>query len=132
VTAAVLVMLNNYFHDLSVALLTCALAAIAAVWRAAPRLGAGARPLAEAIDRAALRVGAASLAGVAVFGAVRAWAFLDYEWLPAAGRGIVPALMVKHVVLVTLLGAAGAAAWRARRRGRAAPAAQAGSAAGAG
>ncbi|HEY6004916.1 MAG TPA: hypothetical protein VIV57_18710 [Anaeromyxobacter sp.] len=120
--AGVLVMLNNYFHDLSVALLTCALAAVAVVWRAAPLRGPEARPLAEALDRAALRVASASLVGVVVFGAVRAWAFMDYEWLPAGGRGIVPALVVKHVVLVTLLGAAGIAAWRARRRARTAAA----------
>jgi hypothetical protein len=118
---AVLVMLNNYFHDLSVALLTCALAAVAAVWRTPSLRGPGARPLVDALDRAALRVAIASLAGVVVFGAVRAWAFMDYEWLPAAGRNIVPALVVKHVVLTALLGAAVTAAWRARRRARARP-----------
>lgn len=113
----VLVMLNNYFHDLSVALLTCALAAIAAVWRAASRRPE-VSPLAEAIDAVSLRVGLGSLAGVVGFGAVRTWAFMDYEWLPAAGRNIVPALVVKHVVLVSLLGAAAVAAWRSRRRAR--------------
>jgi hypothetical protein len=116
--AGVLVMLNNYFHDLSVALLTCALAAVAAVWRSASLRGPEGRAAAEAVDRAALRVARASLAGVVGFGAVRAWAFMDYEWLPAGGRGIVPALVVKHVVLASLLGAAVVAAWRARRRGR--------------
>ncbi len=118
--AAVAVLLNNFFHDLSVALLTCALAGSAVLWRA---VGAGtAMPpgLVEALDRAARRVAGASLGGIVVFGAVRTWAFMDYEWLPAAGRHIVPALVVKHIVLGGLLGAAAASAWRARRRARAA------------
>lgn len=115
---AVLVLLNNYFHDLSVALFTCALLGAAALWRVAREAGPAARPLVEALDRTARRVAAWSFAGIVAFGAVRTAAFREYEWLPAAGRHIVPALMVKHVVLVALLSAAAVAALRARRRGR--------------
>jgi hypothetical protein len=115
---AVLVLLNNFFHDLSVALLTCALLGAAALWRGAAAAGPDARPVVEALDRAARRVGAFSLAGVIAFGAVRTAAFEQYEWLPAAGKGIIPALLVKHVVLMGLLGLATVAAVRARRRAR--------------
>lgn len=117
---AVAVLLNNFFHDLSVALLTCTLAGVTVLWR---RLAAGAPVPAELVgplERAARRLGAASLAGIVGFGAVRTWAFMDYEWLPAAGRDIVPALIVKHVVLASLLGGAALAAFTARRRWRAA------------
>ncbi len=117
---AVAVLLNNYFHDLSVALFTCALAGLAALWRAAPRAGEAAKPVIAALDRAGRRIAIWSFAGILLFGAVRALAFMDYEWLPAARRGIVPALAVKHVVLVGLLGVALAAALRARRAGESA------------
>ncbi len=115
---AVAVLLNNFLHDLSVALLTCALLGSSALWRAVAAGVAVPAPLLAALDRAVLRVAAASLAGIVVFGAVRTWAFMDYEWLPAAGRNIVPALVVKHVVLAGLLGGAAASAWRSRRRAR--------------
>jgi hypothetical protein len=117
---AVAVLLNNFLHDLSVALLSCALAGEAVLWRTVSSGAAIPAPLLAGLDRVALRVAAWSLAGVAGFGAVRTWAFMDYEWLPAAGRNIVPALVVKHVVLAALLGGAAFAAWRARRRARAA------------
>ncbi|HZZ83459.1 MAG TPA: hypothetical protein VFE30_02890 [Anaeromyxobacteraceae bacterium] len=117
---AVAVMLNNFFHDLSVAFFTCALLAEIALWRTAPGLAAGARPLLFALDRLALRIGAWAFAGVIGFGAVRTAAFTTYEWLPAAGRNQIPALVVKHVLLVALLVLPSAAAWRARRRGKAA------------
>ncbi len=35
-------------------------------------------------------------------GAVRAWFYQEYEWLPKAGTAQVPALAVKHVFLVAL------------------------------
>ena len=116
----VMILLNNWFHDLSVALLTCALLGAAAIWRGALETGPGAAAIAGRLDRLARRIGAWSLAGVVVFGAVRTWAFMEYEWIPAAGKGLLPALAVKHVVLVSLLGGATVAALRARRRGRAA------------
>ncbi len=116
----VALMLNNFFHDLSVALFTCALLGQAQLWRAAPRAGAAARPIIDALDRLAVRVARWSFAGIMVFGAVRAAAFRDFEWLPAVGRAQVPALAVKHVLLVALLAFALTRAITARRRGQAA------------
>jgi hypothetical protein len=90
------------------------------LWR---RLAAGVAvppELVASLERAVRRLAAASLAGIVGFGAVRTWAFMEYEWLPAAGRDIVPALIVKHLVLASLLGGAALAAWSARRRWRAA------------
>ncbi len=114
----VAIMLNNFFHDLSVAFLTCALLGEIALWRAAAALDPGAQALVLRLDRLALRVAAWSFAGVVAFGAVRTAAFRTYEWLPAAGRAQIPALMVKHVLLTALMLLPTAAAWRARRAGR--------------
>lgn len=113
---AVLVMLNNFFHDFAVACLTCSVLGWGAVWSALPEAGEVARPIVARLDRLALRAMFASLAGVVLFGTVRTLAFKEYEWLPAAGRDQVPALMVKHALLGSLLAFAAAWAVRARKR----------------
>jgi hypothetical protein len=95
-TEALLVMLNNYFHDLAVAFLwASSLLAHLVVneWPGKPS------------DRVATilsRVAWGSLAWVLVGGAIRVWFYREYEWLPRAGTAQIPALMVKHLVLVTL------------------------------
>lgn len=113
----VLVMLNNFLHDFSVALLAAALLGLAAIWRAAPGAGLAGAPVIAALDRLAVRVAWASLGGILLFGVGRTIAFREYEWLPAVGRGLLPALAVKHVVLVLLLALALRSALRARRAG---------------
>jgi hypothetical protein len=35
---------------------------------------------------------------------VRTWFFMQYEYLPQAGAGLVPMLVAKHVVLVGVTG----------------------------
>ena len=111
----VLVMLNNFFHDFSVALLACALLGLATLWRAAPEAGPAAAPAIAALEKLGVRVAWVSFAGIILFGVGRTVAFMDYEWFPAVGRGLVPALAVKHVFLVLLLGVMLRAALRARR-----------------
>lgn len=92
---ALAVMLNNYFHDLAVAFLfasTLMAHLMLRHWPEAPR----------ALVRSLGRVAWASLAWVLIGGAVRAWFYEEYEWLPKAGTAQVPALVVKHILLVTL------------------------------
>ena len=97
----IFVMVSNYFHDLAVALLA---SNILVVWYLG-RLMAK-EPSRGAVLRYTLRklsrVTYGALAFVLVGGAVRAWFFMDYEWNPAVGRGQVAALVVKHILLVTL------------------------------
>lgn len=99
----VLVMLNNFFHDFSVALFTCAVVGRGVLWRATTEMGEAARPAVEALDRFARRMTALSLAALIGFGAVRMATFEQFEWNPAVGRAQVPALAAKHVLLVGLL-----------------------------
>jgi len=95
-TEAILVMLNNYFHDLAVAFLWASSLMAHLVLRYWP--GRPSEELAKILDRIAW----GSLAWVLIGGAIRAWFYQEYEWLPAAGRGQVVALAVKHVLLVGL------------------------------
>ena len=93
---AVLVMLNNYFHDLAVAFLFASTLMAHIVLRYWPG-----RPSAD-LARVLTRVAWGSLAWVLLGGVVRVIFYKEYEWLPKAGTAQVPALMAKHVVLVVL------------------------------
>jgi hypothetical protein len=96
VTEALLVMMNNYFHDLAVAFLFASSVMAWVVIRHWPG-----RP-SEEVVRLLRRVAWGSLAWVLLGGVVRVWFYREYEWLPKAGTAQVPALMVKHVLLVAL------------------------------
>ena len=93
---ALAVMLNNYFHDLAVAFLFASSLMSHLVLRHWPG------PPSPRLVRILRRVAWGSLAWVIVGGAVRAWFYQEYEWLPKAGTAQIPALAVKHVLLVAL------------------------------
>ena len=95
-TEAVLVMLNSYFHDLAVAFLFASSLLAHVVLRHWPGVPSA------ALARTLRRIAWGSLAWVLVGGAVRAYFFREYEWLPKAGTAQVPALAAKHVLLFTL------------------------------
>lgn len=110
---AVAVMLNNLFHDFAVALLAACLLVFLFIERQSPPLSAG--DLARLYARLS-RVTTGCWVVLALAGAVRTWAYRAYEWQPAAGRGQVVALAVKHVVLILLVVAGVAVQLRVRRR----------------
>lgn len=112
---ALLVMLNNYLHDLATAVF--AVSAIAALLlerrlRHYPETTAALEPVVRALGR----VGFGALIWILAAGVIRALAYRRYEWAEAAGRGQVTVLAVKHVVLVlfTIIGVV--ALVRLRRR----------------
>lgn len=94
-------MISNYFHDLSVALLASNVLAVYYVGRYLD-----AHPLQDAIVadlfRKLSRITYWALAYVILAGAVRAYFFMDFEWNPAVGRGQTAALIVKHIILLTV------------------------------
>jgi len=96
VIEALVVMLNNYFHDLAVAFLFASSLMAHLVVREWPG-----RP-SQHLVRTLRRVAWGSLAWVLLGGVVRVIFYKEYEWLPKAGTAQVPALMVKHVVMVGL------------------------------
>lgn len=93
---ALFVMMNNYFHDLGVGFLFASGMMAHVVLRYWPG-----RPSREVVTLLQ-RVGWGSFAWVLVGGVVRVWFYQEYEWLPKAGTAQIPALAVKHVLLVGL------------------------------
>jgi hypothetical protein len=103
-TAAIFVMLNNFFHDFAVALLFASLLVLSVVYRKARDPGSShwravAAELADIFNKVIYACWGAIILG----GIVRTLAYQDFEWNEAAGRGQIPALVVKHVILVGLV-----------------------------
>jgi len=97
-------MLNNFFHDFSVALLFVALLALSYVYktvRAAPDKGK--TEFFQGFYAFFKKIIIIAWGWIIVGGAIRTWAYYDYEWLPAAGRGQIAALVVKHIMLLTFV-----------------------------
>ena len=110
---AVLVMLNNYLHDLATAVFAVSALAAYLVLRspAANEAPVALQPVAAGL----VRVGLVALAWTLAGGVVRALAYRRYEWMEAVGRDQVPALVVKHVILVSLVIAGLIVLWRVHR-----------------
>ncbi|MFC1943493.1 hypothetical protein ACFLWO_02805 [Chloroflexota bacterium] len=104
---ATLIMLNNYFHDLAVALLFCTVFVSWLLWRGLQREGTGSDSafFKNYVWRGLSMLIWGSLAWVLVGGIIRAIAYHDYEWLPAAGRSQIPALIIKHILLASMVAA---------------------------
>ena len=101
---AIFVMLNNFFHDFSVAVLFACLMVLWFVHRmmaAEPsgELRAFYRDLYRWMNR--LIIGA--WVWIIVGGIIRTLAYEDYEWMEAAGKGQVAALVIKHILLVSFV-----------------------------
>lgn len=116
---ALLVMLNNYVHDLASGFLL-----VAALWLWWTSGDLGSQPAAEALlvfkkgYRRCVVAIAVAVAVIVVTGAVRTAFFRAHEWSPALEKGLVRVLVVKHLLLFGALGA-GVYAWirlRARLR----------------
>jgi hypothetical protein len=95
------VMLINYFHDLAVALLAANVLTVYFVGRILDD-----RPVRDDIIprlfKLLSRVTYGTLAVVLLGGIIRMINFMEFEWNQAAGNGQIPALIVKHVLLVGL------------------------------
>ncbi|MDI6901139.1 MAG: hypothetical protein QMC79_05545 [Anaerosomatales bacterium] len=115
---AIAIIINNYLHDVATAVLIASAALVWALDRAVERDGAGAGLLDAAYPRL-VRVAWAALIWIVVGGVPRTIFFTRYEWDPAVVKGIVPALAVKHVLMVVAV-VVGAVMWsRVARRVRA-------------
>jgi hypothetical protein len=101
----ILVIMNNYFHDVATALLFAAgflMLAADKLLSAHNNPGAGYYFL--ALYRKFTGFARFALVWILVGGIPRTIFYEQYEWNPALGKGIIPALIVKHILMFTLVG----------------------------
>jgi hypothetical protein len=104
-TAGIMLMMNNYFHDVATALL---LASGVAMWVIYKRFGDSDNP--EVRDyflrlyRSITFLARFSLAWIIIGGIPRTYFYKEFEWAQYAGKGQIPALIVKHVLAFTFVG----------------------------
>lgn len=97
---AILIMLNNYFHDLAVAVL---FVNVILTWSYIKFFTQNIeKEKLKQFMKFSLKLTIISLFFILLLGIPRAIFYKEYEWLPAAGRGQVNALIVKHIILATL------------------------------
>lgn len=118
-TVGIALMLNNYVHDVATGLLL-----IAALWLAWSARELGESPsdeLTAYFRRTYVRCTRFivwSVLVIVVTGVVRTIFFMEFEWMPWLGRGLVQVLVLKHVLIFTMLGVGGYAWWNIRVRMR--------------
>ncbi len=109
--AGVVIMMNNYFHDVATALLLASGIAIWAMFRKyedqnSPEV----REYFFKIYRSITRLAQFALVWIIVGGIPRTIFYKDFEWANAAGKNQVPALIVKHILAFAFVGT-GAYMW---------------------
>lgn len=107
---SILIIINNYLHDVATAVLLASAVLVWALDRAVTRDGASGSLLAVAYPRL-VKLAWISLAWIVIGGIPRTIFFSRYEWDPAVVGGLVPALIIKHVLMFGGI-AVGALIWR--------------------
>jgi uncharacterized membrane protein len=95
---AILILLNNFLHDFSAAGWLFGTVLLWSILRKTISDGDKFIIISD-ILKTVLMLMKFSLAGIVIFGVVRAIAYKSYEWNVAAGQSQVTLLVVKHVIL---------------------------------
>lgn len=111
---ALVIVFNNYFHDLATGVFAASAVVLWALARWA-REHPDAAPAMEEVYHALSVALWISFAWIIIGGIPRTYFFPRYEFIPALGKGIVPALVIKHVIMFSAVGV-GIAAWVGARR----------------
>lgn len=100
---AVLVMLNNYFHDFATALVVvCTYGMLFMVRYAKKKGGQDSRQMVLALYPKMVHLTGGSVVFVFIAGIVRAFTYKEFEWNNAVESGQVLALTIKHIILFIL------------------------------
>lgn len=103
-TIAIFVMLNNWFHDFAVAMLFCSLILLRFIYqKTQEQSNADWIPFARNLARSFNKVTHVCWAALILGGIVRTVAYESFEWKEAAGSGQIAALVLKHILLVSLI-----------------------------
>ena len=105
-TLGVLIMMNNYFHDVATALL---LAGGYVIWVIVKRYDASekTRETTEyflSIYGKAVKLAKIALIWIVLGGIPRTIFYAEFEWANAAGKGQIAALIVKHILAFAFVG----------------------------
>ncbi len=103
-TLAILVMLNNWFHDFAVAMLFCSLILLMLIYqRTQQQPNAVWLPFARDLVKSMNKVTHVCWAMLIVGGIIRTIAYEKFEFEEAAGSGQITALVLKHILLVSVV-----------------------------
>ena len=97
----ILLMVSNYFHDLATAVMASNIAVVYFLGKFLDKSEIKDRILPDIFKKLSY-ITYGTLAYIILAGAVRAYYFMDFEWNPAVGKSLIPAIVVKHVLLVGL------------------------------
>jgi len=97
----ILIILNNYLHDVATAVLLSSAVILYVLGRQAKRGGAGERRAFARAYGTLTKFAWGALAWIIIGGIPRTIFFPTYEFIPAEVKGIVLDLIIKHVLLVT-------------------------------
>lgn len=111
---AMVIVFNNYFHDLATGVFVASAVVMWALARWA-RDNRGATAAIDEVYHALTLTLWVSFVWIILGGVPRTIFFPRYEFIPALGKGIVPALIIKHIFLFSAVGM-GIAAWVSARR----------------
>jgi hypothetical protein len=101
----ILIIMNNYFHDVATALLfTAGFVMLSADQLLSAHNNPGASEYFLALYHKFTGFARFALIWILVGGIPRTIFYEKYEWNPALGKGIIPALIVKHILMFTLVG----------------------------
>jgi hypothetical protein len=104
---SILIILNNYLHDVATATLLSSAVILYVLGRQAQRGGADERRAFARAYRTLTRFAWGALAWIIIGGIPRTIFFSQFEFIPADTKGIVADLIVKHVLLVSAVIAGG-------------------------
>ena len=97
----ILLMISNYFHDLATALMASNILVVYFLGKFLDSKSDREITMASVFKKLSYITYGAFIY-IIVFGGVRAYFFMDFEWNPAVGKGQVTALVIKHILLVTM------------------------------
>ena len=113
--ADILIVINNYFHDLATAVLLGSSVIMYALGKQAEKQGPEASATLFGFYRTLSRFAWGALAWIVIGGIPRVIFFRTHEFIPAIQKGLYTALGIKHAVMFTAV-VVGVLMWRSVRR----------------
>lgn len=96
----ILVMMNNYFHDLAAGIVfVCGVVMFASVKKAEETGSVEVKKFFIGVYPTLVHIVGGAIIFMLFAGVIRTFTYKDFEWANAVGVGQVYAIMVKHVVL---------------------------------